>query len=150
MVYTGTDYSMNTRAVPAIALRRSNSASGHYFMSLYTGKRIHGYKWKEIPVDEYVIERVETLAEEEKQPLMKGGLPIFEWGPGEPIDDEVLLDEVLPIVNENDRNDLQLLDENDNDNAPLQVEELELPLVEAPPPQVPAAILDEDVKMDRQ
>ena len=42
MVYTSTTNSMKRRSVPAIALRRSNSAGGHYFMSLYSGKRIHG------------------------------------------------------------------------------------------------------------
>ena len=70
---------IKSRAVPEISLRMSNSAGGFYFMSSYSEKRIHGYKWDELPIDEYVIERVETLAEGEKQPLMHNGLPNFEW-----------------------------------------------------------------------
>ena len=85
LVYTDTSNNMKSRAVPAIGLRRSNNAGCHYFMSLYSGKRIHGYKWKELPIDNYVIARVEELAEDEKQPLIRNGMPIFEWAPGEPI-----------------------------------------------------------------
>ena len=78
---------MKSRAVPGIALRRSNSAGGHYFMSLHSGKRIHGYNWDELPIDEYVIERVESLAEEQEQPLMRDGVPNFEWTPGHTVGD---------------------------------------------------------------
>ena len=59
LVYTQTTNDMKTRSVPGIALRASNNAGGHYFMSLW----IHGYKWEEFPVDDYVVERVESLAE---------------------------------------------------------------------------------------
>ena len=44
LVYTRTTNDNKPRAVPAIALRMSNSAGGHYFMSLHTGKRIHGFQ----------------------------------------------------------------------------------------------------------
>ena len=44
LVYTNTSNDIKTRDVPGIALRSSNSAGGHYFMSLYSRKRIHGYK----------------------------------------------------------------------------------------------------------
>ena len=54
MVYTGISNNMKSRAVPSIALRRSSSASGHCFMSLYSGRRMHGYKWDKLPIDEYV------------------------------------------------------------------------------------------------
>ena len=49
LIYTGTKNSTKPISVPAIALRRSNNAGGHYFMSLYSGKRIHGYKWEYYP-----------------------------------------------------------------------------------------------------
>ena len=78
LVYTRTTNNNKPRAVPAIALRRSNNAGGHYFMSLHSGKRIHGYEWEELPIDEHVIERVEALAEAEKQPIMHRGMPSFE------------------------------------------------------------------------
>ena len=87
LVYTGTSNNNKPRAVPAIALKMSNTAGGHYFMSLHSGKRIHGYKWEELPIDEHIIERVESLAEKEKQPIMHRGKPCFEWAPGVEIED---------------------------------------------------------------
>ena len=57
-------------------------------MSLYSGKRIHGYKWDRLPIDENIIARVEQLAEAEKQPIMNRGMPCFEWTPGVEIEDE--------------------------------------------------------------
>ena len=101
LVYTDTNNNMKSRAVPGVALRRSNNAGGHYFMSLYSGKRIHGYKWKELPIDDYVVSRVEELAEAEKQPIIHDGEPNFEWAPGRPIE-EILEDEeagTLTIAN---------------------------------------------------
>ena len=48
-------------------------------MSLYSGKRIHSYEWKEIPIDEEVIQQVEELAMEEEATEMKRGYPVFTW-----------------------------------------------------------------------
>ena len=79
MVYAGTNNRMDARSIPAIALNASNEHGGHYFMSLYSGKRIHSYEWKELPIDEEVITRVEELAEKEEAPEMKRGYPIFTW-----------------------------------------------------------------------
>ena len=42
-------------------------------MSLYSGKLIYSYKWKELPTDDYVITRVEELADKENQPLIVTG-----------------------------------------------------------------------------
>jgi len=47
-VYCGTDNTNKERCVSAICLRPSNSQSGYYFMSLDTGKRIHGYRFTEL------------------------------------------------------------------------------------------------------
>ena len=71
-------------------------------MSFYTGKWIHGYKWDELPIDEYVINRVEYLEEQEKQPLMKNGMPSFEWIPDLEVVDEYDKDreEILAVVND--------------------------------------------------
>ena len=71
-----------------IALKRSNNFGGHYFISLYSGKRIHGYKWERLPIDEHIIERVEQLAKVEEQPIMNRGMSYFEWAPAEEIEDE--------------------------------------------------------------
>ena len=73
---------MKRRGVPAIALRKSNRKGGHYFMSLLTGKRIHSYHWKELAISDEIVERVEHLAKQEGQPLLKDKQPFFEWQPG--------------------------------------------------------------------
>ena len=39
-------------------------------MSLYTGKRVHSYIWEELTIDDGVIQRLEQLAEIEKQPVL--------------------------------------------------------------------------------
>ena len=60
---------MKHRSVPGIALGPSNEHGGHYFMSLFTGKRINSNKWDELPISEEVIERVEELGAKDKQML---------------------------------------------------------------------------------
>ena len=40
-------------------------------MLIYSGNRIHSYEWKELTIDEEVIQRVIDLAEEEEAPEMK-------------------------------------------------------------------------------
>ena len=64
LVCTRTTNDNTPRSVPAIALSMSNSTGEHYFMSLHSGKRIHGFQWDELPIDDHVIEIVEALAEE--------------------------------------------------------------------------------------
>ena len=102
-------------------------------MSLYSGKRIHGYKWKELPIDEHVIQRVEQLDENEKQPVMHRGMPCFEWAPGieiEDIDDEE--ERALTIANgfnEYDAPEQLVLDmelEHNEENAPALYEDQEI------------------------
>ena len=70
-------------------------------MSLHSGKRIHGYNWDELPIDDYVVERVESLAETEEQPIMHNGMPSFEWAPGVEVTDEYDEDreDILAIEN---------------------------------------------------
>ena len=87
LVYMTTSNNMKSRAVPGIALRRSNSAGRHYFVSLHSGKHIHGYNWDELPTDDYVIERVKSLAAEQEQSLMHNGVSSFEWTPGHKVED---------------------------------------------------------------
>ena len=82
MAYTQTSNDMKTRNVPGIALGEANEKGGHYFMSLYTGKRVHAFAWKELPIHQDVINKVEQFAEEEGQPTMIDKEPIFEWAPG--------------------------------------------------------------------
>ena len=61
LVYSGITNDNKPRAVLAIALRRSNNNGRYYFMSLYSSKRIHRYKWEELPISEHIIKRVEAL-----------------------------------------------------------------------------------------
>ena len=62
MVYMGTKGNMKKRSVPAISLKASNEEGGYFFMSLYTGKRLHSYIWEEMPIDQETIDRVDQLA----------------------------------------------------------------------------------------
>ena len=78
-VWIGTQNNMTQRAVPGIALKASNSKGGFYFMSLYTGKRINSYVWDELPISDEVIERIEEIAETQKQQKVEDGIPTFEW-----------------------------------------------------------------------
>ena len=47
-------------------------------MSLYSGKRLHSYIGEELPIDQDVIDRVEQLAREEKQPVLDNNQPLLE------------------------------------------------------------------------
>ena len=48
-------------------------------MSLYTGKKVHTFGWKELPIHDDVTKRVEEPAEQENQPKMVDRTPLFEW-----------------------------------------------------------------------
>ena len=70
LVYSGTKNNMDSRTVPAIALRETNSVGGYYIMSLETGKRIHGNKWERMNITDEVVKKVLSLAETEGQPWL--------------------------------------------------------------------------------
>ena len=55
---------------------------------LIHGKRLHAYHWEEKPIDQGVVDRVEELAELEKQPLHSNNHPLFEWLPRSEIEVE--------------------------------------------------------------
>ena len=55
LLYTSTQNNLNRRSVPCIALNPSNGFVGHNFLSLESGKKLHGYKWVVLPMDEWVI-----------------------------------------------------------------------------------------------
>ena len=88
LVYMGTDNTQKARAVPAIVLRPSNLSGGFYFMSLYSGKRLHAYRWKELPIDKDVIDRVHELGTHDAQPANVHSELLFEWQPGLPLDED--------------------------------------------------------------
>ena len=80
LVYVTTNNNMKARSVTAISLSPSNQWGGHYFMSLTSGKKIHGFKWVELPISNEVVDRVHELANKEEQPELVNGDIIFEWG----------------------------------------------------------------------
>ena len=59
-----------------------------YFLALITGKRVTRRNWTELPITLEIIELVSNMALDEaddaEAPAHKF---MFEWGPGEPIDD---------------------------------------------------------------
>jgi len=65
IVYRTTKNDKTPRAARAIALRPSNNQGGYYFMSLKTGKRIHGFQWTRLATTQSVIDRVHELAEQQ-------------------------------------------------------------------------------------
>ena len=98
-VYDGTDNTQKSRSESAIALRPHNNKGSYYFMSLKTGRLIRSDQWRELPIDEWVINRVHELAEAEgAQELVDGELN-FEWEPGNPVlDVEEQIDEQADIL----------------------------------------------------
>ena len=100
MTYIGTKNNMKARSIPTISLAPSNQWGGHYFMSLITGKRVHAYKWFELPINDEVIARIHELATQENQPKLIDGYVSFEWGlhtDAETNDTNETHDENLPI-----------------------------------------------------
>ena len=98
MVHAGTKNDLSPRTEPCIALRDSYHNGGHYFMSLKTGKRIHGNKWSEVPIKKDVINIVHELASVPKQHWSSDSPLSFESEPG------VKINEDIQIYNESSYN----------------------------------------------
>ena len=64
-LYKKTTNTQVARSIGAIAMYPSNERGGYYFMSLWTGRRLHGFIWNEVPITEEVINRVKQLGEED-------------------------------------------------------------------------------------
>jgi hypothetical protein len=75
------------RTTGTIALSPTGNKQGvHFFMSLTSGKRsLSRAQRTELPMPNAVIRAVEQRAEEEKQPLIVGGCPLFKWRPDQPM-----------------------------------------------------------------
>ena len=78
LVYIGTTNTLDSRTVPAIALRESNNNGGHYFMSLKSSRRIHSNKWVEMPTTNLQINCVHELAAMEGTDYWLGDLASYE------------------------------------------------------------------------
>ena len=86
--YIGTTNSNKQRKLGVIALRPENEQVGYYVMSLTTGKKLHAFICTELIINGQVINRLNYLVTNEKQPDMTMGYPVFEWIPGIPIIDK--------------------------------------------------------------
>ena len=64
-----------------------NAQGDYFFMLLVTGKCLSRHQWTETPMTNAVISAVEAMAEKEGQPLIKGGVPLFEWRPNTSVED---------------------------------------------------------------
>ena len=91
MVYVRTKNMKKRRSVPEIAINTSNTTVGFYFVSLYTGNRMHIYNWDELHIDHEVIIRVEDLSTDEYHTTIENRHLIFEWSLGREISDEAFL-----------------------------------------------------------
>ena len=114
-VFEDNDPTNTTKArnTGAITLGHTGNTQGDYFfMSLVTGCCISRHSWTVLPMSQGVITLVETMATEERQPLILGAGLVFEMEPNVPlVDGEDLFldfDHVEHIVNEND-----IINEND-------------------------------------
>jgi hypothetical protein len=88
-----------TRTTGAIALTPTgNAQGGQFFMSLTTGRKLSRQQWDELPMPDGVIATVERMTQNENQPLLGRGSPLFEWSPGITIED----DEDIHIVQDDD------------------------------------------------
>jgi len=91
LVFEDNDLTNTTKlcTTRAIALNPTGNSEGDYhFMLLTTGKHLARQQWTAVPMPDAVIAAVEARALEEKQPLIEGGCPFFEWHPNVPLHDE--------------------------------------------------------------
>ena len=54
MDFVGSDNAMSRGGIPEIALNPSNEHGANYPMRLYTGKRLHIFDWRELPIEDDV------------------------------------------------------------------------------------------------
>ena len=60
--WIGTTNTMKKRTVPEILLNESNEHSSHYFMRIFTRKKLHFFEWEEFSTDNDLSSCEETLA----------------------------------------------------------------------------------------
>jgi Reverse transcriptase (RNA-dependent DNA polymerase) len=91
--------SMKSRNTGAITLSHTGNSQGdYYFMSLETGRRLCRHAWTLVPMPNAVISLVEQMALAEQQPLIEGGLPLFELTPGLPVQDDPEFDDIADDI----------------------------------------------------
>jgi hypothetical protein len=91
-VFEGNNPTHNPRArtTGAIALTPTgNGQGGYFFLSLATGRKLSRQQWDALPMPEGVVTAVERMPQDESQPLIGQGVPLFQWSPGMPIEEDV-------------------------------------------------------------
>ena len=87
-----------SRSTGAIARSHTGNSQGDYFfMSLVTKKRLARHAWTVIPITASVIAAVEHIAEVERQPLIEGGIPVFELIRNVPMGDLPIADAHIAV-----------------------------------------------------
>jgi hypothetical protein len=77
------------RSTGAIALTpMGNAQGGYFFLSLATGRKLSRQQWDALPMPDGVVAAVERKAQDESQPLIGQGAPLFEWSPCVPMEDD--------------------------------------------------------------
>ena len=99
---------MLPRTIGAIVLDPKGAHGNYNFLSLETGKRVNGVIRAFLPATDEVIARIDDIGMQQKQAKLNDGRLLFEWSPGNPIDN-----------NDNDLVDLVYndLDAHHNDQA---------------------------------
>jgi Histone chaperone involved in gene silencing len=98
------------RTIGCIVLDPVGVNQKYRLMSLESGKRVSGRIVKTLPVTDEVIDRVNYLGSQQKQPRIRDGRLLFEWRPGIPVDGDLYLvdEEVPPVFEERDEAEMVL------------------------------------------
>ena len=89
---------MKSRVVGAIALILSNEHGSYYFMSLRTSRKLNSSRWTHLPITDEVINKIKNMCINERQDMTKEHL-VFEWEPGVPIDEDIVVIEYELVDN---------------------------------------------------
>jgi len=76
------------RTKGALALYPRGQHGTWAFLSLSTGREVHGRTFTPLPITDEVIARVTELAAAQGQPVIHDGRLLYEWMPGVPITDD--------------------------------------------------------------
>ena len=89
---------MRSRSIGAIVLGPRRIQGRYNYMSLETGAVIDGRVVAVLPLTAEVIDRVESLGREQKQPFRVSKMLKYEWRPGQIVGDD---DAYLTVEDEN-------------------------------------------------
>ena len=108
------------RTKGALALYPRGQHGSWAFLSLSTGREVHGRTFTPLPITDEVIARVAELAAAQGQPIIHDGRLLYEWMPGVPItDDDAELGDYYGEMNYEQEEDIDPPDIND----PVECEE---------------------------